>query len=157
RGHGSLAVRAIRFLALLLVAHGQRVARALSQSVSPTGSWPSELTRILARWIPRPPTRTRGERGSHARSSRSTPGDHDMLTGNSVDAAEPEGGPLTPRNDPPMNLSAALTYTSGDRLLLAELLATFVDEGPRHMRELREAASRADCGRLSHAAHTLKG
>ena len=80
-----------------------------------------------------------------------------MLTGNSAGAAEPEGAPLTPRNDPPMSLSAALTYTGGDRLLLAELLAIFVDEGPRHMRELREAASRADCGRLSHAAHTLKG
>jgi len=80
-----------------------------------------------------------------------------MHTRSGGGVAEPEGTPLTRRHDPPMSLAAALTYTGGDRLLLAELLAIFVDEGPRHMREIREAASGADCGRLSRAAHTLKG
>jgi histidine phosphotransfer protein HptB len=45
----------------------------------------------------------------------------------------------------------------GDRAFLSELIDEFLDEAPRQLETLREAAAAGDDERARRAAHTLKG
>ena len=52
---------------------------------------------------------------------------------------------------------AALGRVGGDLDLLKEIAGVFLDDCPRSLAELREAAERGDCASVERAAHTLKG
>ena len=53
--------------------------------------------------------------------------------------------------------TVALDQTGGDPELLQEVLGVFVDESAGWLRDLQDAASKKDPGRLRRAAHTIKG
>jgi CheY-like chemotaxis protein len=55
------------------------------------------------------------------------------------------------------NVSAGLAHADGDRELLSELLAIFVEDGPGHLRGLSAAIALGDADKVMRAAHTLKG
>lgn len=52
---------------------------------------------------------------------------------------------------------ALLTITEGNRELLADLVQLFRTEGPRLVREMRDAIATSDAAVLRRAAHTLAG
>src|SRR5450631_2427104 len=52
---------------------------------------------------------------------------------------------------------AALGRVGGDLDLLKEIARVFLDDCPRSLAELREAAARSDCAVVERSAHTLKG
>jgi HPt (histidine-containing phosphotransfer) domain-containing protein len=52
---------------------------------------------------------------------------------------------------------AALDRVGGDLDLLKEIARIFLDDCPRSLTELSEAAARGDCALVERAAHTLKG
>jgi signal transduction histidine kinase/CheY-like chemotaxis protein len=68
-------------------------------------------------------------------------------------AGTPSGSPL----EEPLDRAAALAAVEGDEELLGELVATFLDDCPRLVREIAEAIARGEAAGLSRAAHTLKG
>jgi CheY-like chemotaxis protein len=53
--------------------------------------------------------------------------------------------------------SAALESTGGDRELLRELIAVFLEHAPGWMQELGSALGRGDAGEVHRLAHTIKG
>ena len=55
------------------------------------------------------------------------------------------------------DLDVALAHVDGDRQLLAELAALFVQDYPRLRDEARESILKEDHSSLERAAHTLKG
>jgi signal transduction histidine kinase/CheY-like chemotaxis protein len=67
-------------------------------------------------------------------------------------APSPSGPP-----DEVIDLQAALAVTAGDARLLRELMTVFLEDCPRMLGEVREAAAAGDAARLRRAAHTLKG
>ncbi|MBK8254218.1 MAG: response regulator [Polyangiaceae bacterium] len=94
---------------------------------------------------------------------------HSLLTGNRAasetsPASRPPAsihpiGPLvpTPASPPMFDEAAALEHAGGDRELLAEVLAVFVDESPAWLHDLFDAAARGEGDQLRRAAHTIKG
>jgi HPt (histidine-containing phosphotransfer) domain-containing protein len=58
---------------------------------------------------------------------------------------------------PALDLDVALSHVDGDRQLLAELAALFVQDYPRLRDEARESILKGDHSCLERAAHTLKG
>jgi GAF domain-containing protein/CheY-like chemotaxis protein/HPt (histidine-containing phosphotransfer) domain-containing protein len=68
------------------------------------------------------------------------------------DEADAEDAPA-----PPVNLEAALGTVEGDRTLLAELAALFVQDYRGRLAELRQALEVGDARSAERAAHTLKG
>jgi two-component system sensor histidine kinase/response regulator len=56
-----------------------------------------------------------------------------------------------------LNPDVALAHAGGDRQLLAELSAMFLQDYPRLLAEIRSSIQNADCLNLERAAHTLKG
>jgi HPt (histidine-containing phosphotransfer) domain-containing protein len=67
----------------------------------------------------------------------------------------------TPLAPPPaqdaFNVQEALARVDGDRELLGEMAALFLEEYPRFLAQIQEAISKKDSSALSYAAHTLKG
>jgi HPt (histidine-containing phosphotransfer) domain-containing protein len=59
--------------------------------------------------------------------------------------------------EPDLELDVALAHVDGDRQLLAELAAMFVQDYPRLRNEARESIQKEDHSSLERAAHTLKG
>jgi HPt (histidine-containing phosphotransfer) domain-containing protein len=55
------------------------------------------------------------------------------------------------------NWDIALTHVDGDRELLVELAAMFVQDYPRLRDEARDSILKGDCSGVERAAHTLKG
>jgi CheY-like chemotaxis protein/HPt (histidine-containing phosphotransfer) domain-containing protein len=55
------------------------------------------------------------------------------------------------------NMQEALARVDGDRELLGEMAALFLEEYPRFLAQIQEAISKKDSSALSYAAHTLKG
>ena len=53
--------------------------------------------------------------------------------------------------------AAALAYVGGDRQLLEELLAIFVEDGSAHIDALRDGIGRTDGAEVTRVAHLLKG
>jgi len=60
-------------------------------------------------------------------------------------------------HDPPLDLTGALRYTGGDREVLDELLAVFLEDCPPRMTALGDAVAGHDAGTMMTVAHTLKG
>ena len=58
---------------------------------------------------------------------------------------------------PAGDLATALRYTGGDRRLLRELLAIFVEACPTHLQEIRDAVTQGHPRELERVAHGLKG
>lgn len=56
-----------------------------------------------------------------------------------------------------LNRDAALARVGGDVDLLKEIARVFLDDCPRSLAELRDAAARGDCGAVERSAHSLKG
>jgi HPt (histidine-containing phosphotransfer) domain-containing protein len=56
-----------------------------------------------------------------------------------------------------LDLNIALAHVDGDRQLLAELAALFVQDYPRLRDEARDSILQGDYSGLERAAHTLKG
>jgi hypothetical protein len=56
-----------------------------------------------------------------------------------------------------VDLDIALTHVDGDRQLLAELSAMFLQDYPHLLAEARESILQNDHSGLERAAHTLKG
>ena len=56
-----------------------------------------------------------------------------------------------------MDLQAALSRVGGDAELLKEIATIFLEDYPKAMADLREAAARGDAKRVERAAHGLKG
>jgi HPt (histidine-containing phosphotransfer) domain-containing protein len=56
-----------------------------------------------------------------------------------------------------LDLDVALAHVDGDRQLLAELAALFIQDYPRLRDEARESIQKGDHSSLERAAHTLKG
>ena len=56
-----------------------------------------------------------------------------------------------------MDWTVALEHAGGDRELLMELAAMFVEDFPRRAYEARAAISRGDAETLEREAHTMKG
>lgn len=71
------------------------------------------------------------------------------------DASAPPSAVLAP--DAPWDLGITLAGIDGDRELLSELMSTFLEEAPRQVRAIAEAARAGDAARLAAAAHALKG
>ncbi len=61
--------------------------------------------------------------------------------------------------DPPLNPARLqeLRQTFDDDEFLQELLDIFLEDGPRHLRTMRQALDEGDGGKLEKAAHSLKG
>jgi HPt (histidine-containing phosphotransfer) domain-containing protein len=64
--------------------------------------------------------------------------------------------PTTPP-PPVLNLDEALARVDGDRQLLGELAALFLDTYPSLLTTLEAALAHGDAKAVQHAAHTLKG
>jgi two-component system sensor histidine kinase/response regulator len=73
-------------------------------------------------------------------------GDQPAATATNTEAAEP-----------PFDRGAILARVEGDRDLLQEIVALFLEETPRLLSEIRAAIARRDAAELAVAAHTLKG
>lgn len=56
-----------------------------------------------------------------------------------------------------LDREAALARVGGDADLLTEIARVFIDDCPRAMQEIREAAERGDSPVVERAAHGLKG
>jgi HPt (histidine-containing phosphotransfer) domain-containing protein len=54
-------------------------------------------------------------------------------------------------------LAEVLDSTGGDREFLTELIGTYLDDVPRQLAALREAASAGSADGVARAAHALKG
>ena len=54
-------------------------------------------------------------------------------------------------------IAEVLESTGGDREFLAELIGTYLDDVPRQLAALREAASSGTADGVARAAHALKG
>ena len=57
----------------------------------------------------------------------------------------------------PVNLGATLRWVAGDESLLRELVAIFLEDAPKHLRDLRVALDRRDIREVERIAHGLKG
>jgi two-component system, sensor histidine kinase and response regulator len=57
----------------------------------------------------------------------------------------------------PVNLGATLRWVAGDETLLRELVAIFLEDAPKHLRDLRTALDRRDVREVERIAHGLKG
>ena len=58
---------------------------------------------------------------------------------------------------PSVDLARAMHWVGGDRRLLGELVAIFVEEAPGRLAELRRAAAARDAATVERVAHSLKG
>ena len=56
-----------------------------------------------------------------------------------------------------VDLAVALHWVGGDRRLLLEIVAIFVEEAPTRLAELKRAAAERDAVTLERVAHSLKG
>jgi two-component system sensor histidine kinase/response regulator len=56
----------------------------------------------------------------------------------------------------PVKMEEALSRVEGDRQLLADMARLFLEDGPRLLSEVREAAARRDAKALERASHALK-
>jgi HPt (histidine-containing phosphotransfer) domain-containing protein len=54
-------------------------------------------------------------------------------------------------------LAELLESTGGDTAFLAELIETYLDDAPRHISAMRDAAASGNAADLARAAHALKG
>jgi HPt (histidine-containing phosphotransfer) domain-containing protein len=57
----------------------------------------------------------------------------------------------------PMDFSAALRWVDGDRELLTELIAIFLEDCPKRLQELDHAVKEDNANGVRQAAHSLKG
>jgi len=57
----------------------------------------------------------------------------------------------------PVDLAAILRWVAGDEALLHELVAIFVEDAPKHLRELHAALERRDASEVERISHGLKG
>jgi len=57
----------------------------------------------------------------------------------------------------PVDLSVAMRWLGGDRLLLSELVGIFVDDGPKRLQAIRAALTSSDVRQIEQVAHSLKG
>jgi two-component system sensor histidine kinase/response regulator len=57
----------------------------------------------------------------------------------------------------PMDFSASLRWVDGDRELLAELIAIFLEDCPKRLQELAQAVKEGNASGVRQAAHSLKG
>lgn len=71
-------------------------------------------------------------------------------------AAEGETGGNGP-GQPLVDKPAALSRTGGDRGLLAEIAALFVEEYPKSLRKIEDALAAGDSRTVEREAHSLKG
>ena len=74
--------------------------------------------------------------------------------------SQPEPAPQAPlpqAGDELIDWSAALDSVEGDRELLKELVAAFLEDSPRLMADIRESLRKRDPTALQRAAHALKG
>jgi len=83
----------------------------------------------------------------------------DAATGaTSGGAGEPDApGPATSRGKGVVDRAALLSRLEGDASLLTEIVGLFLQTAPRLMRDLKQALTSKDAGKLERAAHTLKG
>jgi HPt (histidine-containing phosphotransfer) domain-containing protein len=65
---------------------------------------------------------------------------------------DPEEGPIDQAV-----LAELLESTGGDREFLAELIDTYLDDAPRHVAAMRQAARAGNLDELVRPAHALKG
>jgi hypothetical protein len=97
---------------------------------------PDQLKATLERWLPQQGT----PEGSGVRSPESNP------------------QPLTPNPQLSVfDLAEALERVEGDRELLAEMAALFLEEYPTMLEQIQQAIVKQDPQELQHSAHTLKG
>ncbi len=66
-------------------------------------------------------------------------------------------GPASSPDGRMFDEAAALDHAGGDRDLLAEVLAIFVEESDNWIRDVQDSAAKGDVERLRRAAHTIKG
>ena len=59
--------------------------------------------------------------------------------------------------DAPVDFPAALRWVDGDRKLLAELIAIFLEDCPKRLRDLDQAVNEGNASGVRQAAHSLKG
>jgi HPt (histidine-containing phosphotransfer) domain-containing protein len=59
--------------------------------------------------------------------------------------------------DAPVDFSAALRWVDGDRELLTELIAIFLEDCPKRLQELDHAVKEDNASGVRQAAHSLKG
>jgi HPt (histidine-containing phosphotransfer) domain-containing protein len=57
----------------------------------------------------------------------------------------------------PVDFPAALGWVDGDQALLAELIGIFLEDCPRRLQELEQAASEGNAIGVRQSAHSLKG
>jgi CheY-like chemotaxis protein len=62
-----------------------------------------------------------------------------------------------PAGDPAVDLSYALATVQGDKAILAEVVALFLDNYPVWLQELRVAIDQGDARQIEQVAHSLKG
>jgi two-component system sensor histidine kinase/response regulator len=75
------------------------------------------------------------------------------VAGEAPGPTQPEAG----KAGPALDEAAVLAYVGGDRELLGELLAIFLEDGPGQLQALRDAVAGTDPVALMRAAHTLSG
>ena len=59
--------------------------------------------------------------------------------------------------EPALDRQSSLLRVGGDMELLREIAVLFVEDCPRALAEIRDAAARGDAAKLENAAHALKG
>ncbi len=74
-----------------------------------------------------------------------------------VASAEETPAPSTDDERPRLDKAALLERVGGDMELLGELVALFMDDGPRLLDEIRQAVRVGEAEILARTAHTLKG
>jgi len=57
----------------------------------------------------------------------------------------------------PVDFAATLRWVAGDEALLRELVAIFLEDAPKHLRELHAALERRDAREVERISHGLKG
>ena len=108
------------------------------------------LLQMVEKWATNPrPT-------SHLPMPIGSSGDEDAPTASFM-RAQSTSGASPGEAENPLDVERAIKQLGGDRTLFDEVLATFIADLPRLMRELQSAALGKDARRLAMAAHSLKG
>ncbi|HEV2490232.1 MAG TPA: response regulator, partial [Candidatus Acidoferrales bacterium] len=81
----------------------------------------------------------------------------DRLQKPSLDSNNGQSMSASPSPAPPFVTEELLDHVQGDRELLADIIRLFRAEVAMLLRELREAAQKADAAAISRTSHTLKG
>ena len=117
-----------------------------------------ELEAVLVRWVPKQETSLVAEDSSLANNEHPATSDEPQATSHEPQAANKE--PHITTHEPPLDadtLNGLKKLGDGDPSFLIEVIQQFLEDGPRHVAAIRQAAIDANADALMKAAHGFKG